>query len=416
VNDVELYQAVLGIEAPWKVSRVELALAEGRVDVWVEHAVGIRFACPECDAACSVYDHATSRTWRHLDTCQYQTLLHASTPRVKCDEHGVRQIKLPWAERKSQFTLLFERFAIDVLRATDVSKAASILRISWDEAWTIKRRAVERGRARRAATGSAPTCVGVDEKSPGKRAEYFTVVSDLNEKTVVWIGDGHRAATLDEFWKSLSATELNRIECVAMDMSAAYFGSTIRSVPDGVRKVVYDRFHLMQHATKAVDQVRRNENATLHRQGHESPLDKTRYLWLYSEENVPERYADRFAELKKSELKTAKAWAMKELLRRLWHFTYKPAAGRFLSRFIRSAKAMALTPLRRLADTLADHRDNILTYIDHRVTSAACEGINSAIQELKYRGRGFRNRDNFKTTIYFALGGLDLYPALPGHS
>jgi transposase len=327
----------------------------------------------------------------------------------------VRQIKLPWAERKSQFTLMFERFAIDVLRATDVSKAAAILRISWDEAWTIKRRAVERGRARRAAEGSTPTRIGVDEKSPGKRAEYFTVVSDLDAKAVVWIGDGHRGATLDEYWNSLSSEELKSIECVAMDMSPAYFGSTVRCVPDGERKVVFDRFHVMQHATKAVDQVRRNENATLHRQGEESPLDRTRYLWLYSEENVPDRYADRFAELKKSDLKTAKAWGMKELLRRLWAFSYKPAAGRFLSRFIRSAKAMALTPLRRLANTLAHHRDNILTYVDHRVTSATCEGINSAIQELKYRGRGFRNRENFKTSIYFSLGGLDLYPALPGH-
>ena len=412
MKDVELYEAVLGIEKPWQVVRVELSLEEGRVDVWVEHGRKEKFACPQCATECPVHDHTRERTWRHLDTCQYRTLLHASPPRVRCEEHGVRQASLPWAEQKSQFTLLFERFAIDVLRATDVSKAASILGISWDEAWTIKRRAVRRGQARRAAESPAPKRIGVDEKSPGKNKDYFTVVSDIEAKTVVWIGDGHRGSTLDEFWRTLTKQELQAIECIAMDMSNAYFSSAVRCVPDAIRKVVYDRFHVMQHATKAVDQVRRNEHASLQRQQEQSPLAKTRYLWLYSEENLPERYAERFSELKASELKTAKAWAMKELLRRLWQFEYKPAAGRFLCSFIRSAKSMALAPLRRLAGTLADHRANLLTYVDHGATSAACEGLNSAIQELKHRSRGFRNRENFKTAIYFALGGLDLYPAL----
>ena len=413
MNDVELYQAVLGIESPWKVARVKLALDEGQVDVHVEHGRGERFACPQCAAMCPVYDHAPERTWRHLDTCQYRTLLHAEPPRVKCSEHGVRQVRLPWAERKSQFTLLFEAFAIDVLRATDVSRAAGILRISWDEAWTIQKRAVKRGEARRAKQNKAIKQMGVDEKSPGRGKAMFTIVSDLERKTVEWIGDGHKGATLDEYWESLTKAELAAIEVVAMDMGQAYFNSTLRQVPGAVKKIVFDRFHVMQAATRAVDQVRRNEHASILRRGAKSPLSKTRYLWLYSEENLPERHLARFADLKDSEMKTAKAWGMKELLRNLWSFEYKPAAGRFLSSFIRSAKAMQLAPLRKLAGTLADKRKNILTYIDHRVTSATCEGLNSAIQAIKTRGRGYRNRGNFKTAIYFALGGLDLYPTLP---
>ena len=412
MNDVELYQAVLGIQAPWKVTKVELALTDGRVDVWVEHPRGQKFACPDCQTMCPIHDHTPARTWRHLDTCQYRTLLHAGPPRVRCEEHGVRQVVLPWAEAKSQFTLLFERFAIDMLKATDIAKAAAILRISWDEAMTIKRRAVARGQARRAATPSAPTRVGVDEKSPGRGSEYFTIVCNLDTKTVEWIGDGKDGPTLDEYWKRLTPSDLEAIECVAMDMGKAYISSTLRSVPDGIRKIVFDRYHVMHCATAAVDQVRRNEHASLTRQGETSPLAKSRYLWLYSEENLPDRHVARFEDLKTSELKTAKAWAMKELLRHLWEHTSKPAAGRFLSSLIRALKAMKLPPLNKLASTLADHRANILTYIDHRVTSAACEGINSVIQELKHRSRGFRNRENFKTAILFQLGGLDLHPAL----
>lgn len=332
---------------------------------------------------------------------------------MKCAEHGVRQAELPWAERKSQFTMLFEAFAIDVLRATDVSRAAGILRISWDEAWTIQARAVRRGQARRLEEGKTVTRMGVDEKSPGRGRAFFTIVCDLTTKTVEWIGDGHSGATLDEYWASLSKEDLDAVEVVAMDMGLAYFSSTVRNLPNAVKKIVFDRFHVMKAATKAVDQVRRNEHTSIVYQGEESPLAKTRYLWLYSEENLPARHVDRFAELKKSELRTAKAWGMKELLRSLWSFGYKPAAGRFLSKFIRSARAMRMTPLRKLADMLSTNRKNILTYIDHRVTSATCEGLNSAIQAIKARGRGYRNRGNFKTAIYFALGGLDLYPSLP---
>lgn len=362
---------------------------------------------------CPIHDHTPARTWRHLDTCQYRTLLHAGPPRIRCEEHGIRQAVLPWAEAKSQFTLLFERFAIDMLKATDIAKAAGILRISWDEAMTIKRRAVARGQARRAADPCAPTRVGIDEKSPGRGSEYFTIVCDLDTKTVAWIGDGKDGATLDEYWKSLAPSDLEAIEAIAMDMGKAYISSTLRCVPDAIRKIVFDRYHVMHCATAAVDQVRRNEHASLTRQGEESPLAKTRYLWLYSEENLPDRHVARFEDLKASELKTAKAWGMKELLRHLWEHTSKPAAGRFLSSIIRSLKAMKLPPLNKLAGTLEDHRKNILTYIDHRVTSATCEGINSVIQELKHRSRGFRNRENFKTAILFQLGRLDLHPALP---
>jgi transposase len=96
--------------------------------------------------ALAVYDHAEERVWRHLDSCQFMTYLHARAPRVNCPGHGVRQARLPWAQARSRFTSLFERLAIDVLLATDVTGATRILRISWDEAWSMMERAVARGR------------------------------------------------------------------------------------------------------------------------------------------------------------------------------------------------------------------------------------------------------------------------------
>ncbi len=147
MRDTELYRNLLGLGAPWEVERVELSAEEGRVDVWVVHPGRTRFACPDWEHGLSVYDHSEERVWRHLDSCAFLTFLHASPPRVKCPEHGVSQVGLPWSEPHSRFTTLFERRVIDVLAACDVAAAARLLRISWDQAWHLMDRAVTRGLA-----------------------------------------------------------------------------------------------------------------------------------------------------------------------------------------------------------------------------------------------------------------------------
>ena len=120
MRDVELYRYLLGLERPWTVTRVELSVKDQRVEVWAGHAAGLRWPCPTCEVALPLYDHSEERAWRHLDSCQFMTFLHAKPPRVQCPEHGVVQVRLPWAEPRSRFTALFERLAIDVLKETDV--------------------------------------------------------------------------------------------------------------------------------------------------------------------------------------------------------------------------------------------------------------------------------------------------------
>ena len=126
----ELYRHLLGISDPWTVEDVHLDMTRGQVDVFVGHAKGVRLPCPKCGQELAVYDHSAKRTWRHLDSCQFMTYLHASPPRVACPEHGVRQVPLPWADGSSRFTRLFEALAINVLLAATVERASGLLRIS----------------------------------------------------------------------------------------------------------------------------------------------------------------------------------------------------------------------------------------------------------------------------------------------
>ncbi|HBY62188.1 MAG TPA: ISL3 family transposase, partial [Solibacterales bacterium] len=106
MQDLELYRRILGIETPWSVDAVDLKLEAGEIHVHLRHDERSDWPCPECGAACRLYDHQPERQWRHLDTCQYQTILHAAPPRSECREHGIKVVKLPWAEPSSRFTAL----------------------------------------------------------------------------------------------------------------------------------------------------------------------------------------------------------------------------------------------------------------------------------------------------------------------
>ena len=407
MQDTALYQYLLGLQSPWTVSRVHLSMNEQRVDVWAEHPEDSTWACPHCTKTLPLYDHAEERTWRHLDSCQFQTYLHARIPRVACREHGVVQVTVPWAEPRSRFTLLFERLAIDVLRQCDVSGATRILRISWDEAWGLMERAVTRGRQRKART--IVRRIGVDEKAVAKGHRYLTLVCDLDEGTVEYIAEDRKQESLDSYYAGLTPEQLDGIKAVAMDMWEPYVQATWARVPEAAEKIVFDRFHIMGHLGQAVDTVRKHEHRVLLASGDKT-LKGSKYLWLYSRENVPEGRRKEFATLRRQALKVGRAWALKEALRRLWHYVYPASGWTFWKRWYFWATHSRLEPMRRAAETIRRHIANIVTYYQHPVTNAMAEGLNSQIQKIKSMACGFRNIEHFKTAIYFHCGGLDLYP------
>lgn len=139
MQDRELYATILGIHPPWRVERVDARSKEGEVEVFLEHD-GSALCCPTCQVASPRYD-ARRRSWRHLDTCQYRTVLTADVPRVSCKEHGIHQVSVPWAEPGGRFTALFERLAIDWLTEASITAVARRLRVSWDELDGIMHRA-----------------------------------------------------------------------------------------------------------------------------------------------------------------------------------------------------------------------------------------------------------------------------------
>ena len=223
MQDSQLYQQILGITTPWRVERVELQLKEGEVHVYLGHESQVSWTCPECGADSPLYDHDSARLWRHLDTCQYRTILHAEPPRCRCPEHGVRVVRLPWAEPHSRFTALFERLAIDWLKAASQQAVADQMGLTWDEVHGIMERAVRRGLARRKAEMIG--YLGVDEKSFRKGHKYVTLVNDLARGRVLYVAEGRKQSSLDGFWSTLTQEQTDWIAGVALDMWDPYVRS-----------------------------------------------------------------------------------------------------------------------------------------------------------------------------------------------
>jgi transposase len=342
---------------------------------------------------------------------QFETLLKAATPRSNCPQCGVKTITVPWAGKHSRFTLLFEAFAVRVLQAANsVQRAAALLGLTWDSTHAIMQRAVDYGLQQRSTEEVRQ--VGLDEKSFGSGHDYVSVLTDLSGARVLEVSEGRDQAGADAVWQALPTEQAAQIKAVAVDMWPAYAASVQTHAPQA--EVVHDRFHISKHLNEAVDQVRRQEHKTLKKEGDDR-LTGSKQLWLFNPENLSEEQALKFKLLKDQELKTARAWAIKEQFRWFWEYRYAGAAEKFFVDWYNWAVRSRLPPIVKVAKMLKRHLPNLLSYFRHRITNAMSEGFNSKIQALKSAARGFRAFDNFRTRILFYCGKLQLGPTNHTH-
>lgn len=402
MNDKQLYAQILGISPPWSVESVSLSLETNTISVGLSFDQSHTFVCPECKIGCPRHDKKP-RKWRHLDTCQLETLIECDVPRVRCKEHGVKLVEVSWAEPGSRLTLLFEAMILKWLEVAPVSAVAERLNIDWDTALRVQHRAVERGLKRRGPL--APVDVSIDETSEKKGHNYLTIVSEGQK--VLHIDGGRDKTTIDSFWKSLSSEALEGVRSVSMDLWKAFRTSTLQYVPDAESKICLDRFHVAGYFGKAVNDVRKKEHRELTAKGDET-LKGTKFDWLRSSAKIDNRSRRSFMELAQRALKTSRAWALKEIAHSLWSYLYVGVAEKEWNRLLVRMSRSRLKPMIALAKSLREHLWMIINAIKLGANSGNAEGNNSRIQKVKKMACGFRNTENFKMAIYFHLGGLDM--------
>lgn len=400
------YALLLGIHSPWEISSVDLSMTKNRVDIIVEYT-DTSGVCPECGVLTPKHDDRETRTWRHLDTMQFSTYIHASLPRIKCKSHGVKTVTAPWASKNSRFTLMFESFAIQVIRASrSIEEARKLLKLNWHQVEAIKRRAVERGLSRR---DSQPIeYLGIDEKQFRCGHQYITNLVDLKQGRILDVVEERKEASCKTLLEqALTSDQREQVTAVALDMWKAYANAVSELLPQAA--IVHDRFHVSQHLNQAVDQVRRAENKQLDSEG-DRRLKGTKHWWLYNGDNTKSTHNEQFKALKHSNLKVARSWAIKEQFRGFWGYRSKGWARRYFERWYSWAIRCRLAPVKKVAKMLKNHLQGLLNYFPHRISNAVAEGLNSKIQTMKSNARGYRSFEGFRTSILFHCGKLDMLP------
>lgn len=403
------YSLLLDLKEPWKVAAVDLQVEHSRVEIQVDHR-GAKAYCPECAKTCPIRDHSPQRQWRHLDTMNFETIIKCRIPRTNCKDCGIKTVAVPWADKHSRFTLMFEAFAIVVLQAArSLDAGRKLLGLSWDSANTIIKRAVDRGLALRNHTEVSRA--GIDEKSFLRGHSYITLLNDLDQGRVLEVVPERTEKACRELLMKGLPTESSRlkVEAVAMDMWPAF-----RSSSEGLlanADIVYDRYHVSAYLGEAVDQVRRAEHKVLLAQGDQS-LTGTRYSLLRSESTRTQKHQDILDRLCGRNLKTSRAWALKESFQEFWNSRNEGFAEGVFRDWYCWAVRCQLKPIVKVAKMLKRHLDGLMNYFKHRITNAVSEGINSKIQLIKASARGFRSFENYRYRILFCCGKLALSPKI----
>jgi transposase len=403
MRDLDLFQRALGLVEPWEVVGVEFDLEQRRLDLRIDFPKGARFSCPECDrAGCKVHD-TEEKTWRHLDFFQHQAYLTARVPRVVCEEHGVKQVKLPWARERSGFTLLFEALVMALVKEMPVAPVAVLIGEEDKRVWRIVHHYVDQ--AVEAQDLSDMERLGLDDTSFRRGQDYVTVFADLDERRAVYVTQGRDQATVKRFKGFLEAHggEAGQITEVCQDMSEAYLAGVLKHLQQA--EITFDRYHIKQKLSEAIDEVRRAEAKQ-----HKGLLKNTRYLWLKRPSNLTTKQHDWLDELLAQPLDTVCAYEQALKFDTFYELEDPDTAEEYLRRWIAEAKDTELEPLIDFAEMLEEYWLGVTRWHHSRVSNGLLEGLNSLIQAAKRRARGYRSIRNYTTMIYLVAGKLNPGP------
>jgi transposase len=403
MHDVDLFQRALGLAQPWEVVGVEFDAGQRRLDLRIDFAKGARFACPECAwEGCEVHD-TEEKTWRHLDFFQHQAYLSARVPRVRCPEHKVRQVELPWARERSGFTLLFEALVMALVKEMPVAALAGLVGEYDKRIWRIVHHYVDQAVESQDLSGVEQ--LGIDDTSFRRGQDYVSVFADLDERRAVYVTEGRDQKTVEQFAGFLESHggEAKQITEVCQDMSEAYRAGVLKHLPQA--EITFDRYHVKAQLGKAIDEVRRAEAKE-----HKGLLKNTRYLWLKRPENLTIKQLDWLDELLRAPLDTVRAYEQGLKFEDFYEFEDPDAAEEYLRRWVADAKNTDLQPIVRFAEMIEEHWEGVCRWHHTRVSNGLLEGLNSLIQAAKRRARGYRSTRNYKAMIYLVAGKLNPGP------
>jgi transposase len=361
----------------------------GRVlRLWVRRKRGNRtLICSGCGGQARKIEEVRQREVRDLPWRKYQAVVYVEYYRLRCPKCGLKVEQVPQLPSKAPFSKDFEDAVGLACESAAARQVARQFCLSASTVRAIDQRYLERWAKNR----KKPVLrqMGVDEIYLGKTQRFLTVVSNLETGEPLWFGKDRKEETLDEFFSGeLSAMQRGRISAACVDMWEPFTKCILKWVPDC--RIVYDKFHIMQHANQAVDEVRRAE--FFRKGGRMRGLVKgKRWLLLSRWVNLDGKKQQLLNDLFRLNRRMMKAYLLKESLDRLWTYRYEGAAERYLNQWIDQLRWQRLEPFKKLAVMLLRHQEGILNYCRVKVPFGVVEAVNGNIKSLLRRGRGYKN-------------------------
>jgi len=363
-----------------------------------------RLLCGRCRRpAQTVPGLRPERRWLDLTMRGVTMVLQYRPRRVRCRGCGVRVEGFAWAEPWARVTRALAGAVVALARSQSWQETARLHGLNWKSVAGLVRRAVEYGLAERRR--KPLHSLGIDEVSRKRGHQYLTVVYDLERRVLLWVGQDRTELTLAKFFTSLGARRCRTVQAVCMDMWAAYAKAVRAHLPNA--RILFDRFHVVQHLNRTVDEVRRSEMRRLSRR-ERTPFKRVRFLLLKNPRNLTLTEKDRLSTLVRWNAPIVRAYYLKEWFQCFWDFPHPAQAEAHLKNWMRAAKRTRLKPFKIFVRLLADHLDGLLAWTGLRLSNGALEGMNNKIKLVSHRGFGFRSAQHFITAIYHCCARLPL--------
>jgi len=399
-NSTELFNIALGLSSPWFVTNVTFNSSLSQLDITVSFKKGHKFLMPDNESY-TAYD-TVERTWQHLNFFQHKCFLHCKVPRVKQKDGKISTQQVPWSRPGSGFTLLFEAYSMLLIESEmPVKKVAKVLNITDNRLWRVFGFWVNKAHSQ--DTIDNLERIGFDETSSKKGHNYITTMVDLNQRRVLFASEGKNAQCIENSVQYLKTkdVDLNKIKQTCIDMSTAFISGVNKHLPK--TEITFDKFHIVKELNKAMDVLRKQE-----RRGNEM-LKKHKYTFLKSK-LTPEIKSEKDLLLEMYP-KLAEGYRLKVMFQEFWDISNKEDAESYLAFWCDMAQDSGIFPFMKFVKTIKSHWTGIINYIDSKISNGILEGINSKIQLVKRRARGYRNIQNFINMIYFTSAKLKFdYP------
>lgn len=376
------------------------------IEVTVRPRKGSRPICSSCGCEGPGYDTLSERRFDFVPFWGLAVYLLYKMRRVDCPTCGVKVEKVPWASGKHFMTIAYQWFLADWAKRLSWSQVAEAFNTSWHYVATSVEMAVDWGLEHRDLLGI--TAIGIDEMQWGQGHNYVTVVYQINEgcKRLLWIGRNRKEKTLLGFFRWFGEERSRGLKFICSDMWKPYLKVVKKKAGDALH--ILDRFHIVANMNKAVDAVRRQEVKRLESQGRAPILKHTRWCFLKRPENLTERQIPRLRELVRMNLRTVRAYLLKEDFQFFWTYTSPYWAGRFLDQWCARTMRSRLEPMKKMARSIRNHRGLILNWFHARkeFSSGVVEGLNNKAKLATKQAYGFHTYKTLEIVLYHRLGDL----------